>query len=57
MKNLFNILLVIMCAASCVIAFEASSENNTEGFVAGSILMCLSAGVFLINEKYPLFKK
>lgn len=57
MKHLFSILLLIMCGASCVLAFEAASENNTEGFVIASVAMFLSGIVFLVNDKYPLFKK
>lgn len=45
-----------MCGASCVLAFEAASENNTEGFVIASVAMFLSGIVFLVNDKYPLFK-
>jgi hypothetical protein len=46
-----------MCAASCVLAFKSASENNTEGFVIASVAMFLGAIVFLVNDKYPLFKK
>ena len=49
MKNLFNLLLTALCCISCICAITAES---TEAFVIASSMMCLSAGVFIINAKY-----
>jgi hypothetical protein len=48
MKNLFNLLLTLLCGVSCISAITA---ETTEAFVFGSTLMCLSAIAFIINSK------
>ena len=50
MKNLFNLLLTLLCGVSCIAAITAES---TEAFIFAGTLMCLSAICFLI----PLFNK
>lgn len=54
MNNLFSLLLTLMCGVGC---YEAIFASNMDAFVLGSTLMCLSAIVFLIHARYPLFKK
>lgn len=55
MKNhLFTVLLMIMAAVGCL---EAITAKSTEAFVYASSAMCLSTIVWLIHDKYPLFKK
>lgn len=49
MKNLFNLLLTILCGISCISALTA---DTTEAFVIASMMMCFSATVFIINAKY-----
>lgn len=53
MNTLFSLLLTVMCGVS---AFEACFAKNMDAFVIGSSAMCLSAIVFLIHAKHPLFK-
>lgn len=49
MKNLFNLLLTLLCGVSCLSAITAES---TEAFVIASTMMCFAATVFIINSKY-----
>lgn len=51
MKNLFNLLLALLCSISCISAITAES---TEAFVISSTMMCFSAIVFIINSKYNM---
>jgi hypothetical protein len=53
MNTLFSLLLTAMCGVS---AYEACFACNMDTFVMGSAAMCLSAIMFLIHAKYPLFK-
>jgi len=48
MKNVFNLLLTLLCGVSCISAMVA---ETMEAFVFGSLLMCLSAIVFIISVK------
>jgi hypothetical protein len=48
MKNLFYLLLIILCGVSC---FSAITATSTEAFVIASLMMCLSAGVYTISLK------
>lgn len=48
MKNLFNLLLVLLCGVSCISAIIAES---TEAFILATIMMCFSAIAFIINSK------
>lgn len=54
MKNLFNLLLILMCGISFIIAMMAT---NTEAFVYATSALFLSAIVFLINAAMPLIKE
>jgi hypothetical protein len=54
MNTIFSLLLTLMCGVSC---YEACFASNMDTFVMGSAAMCLSAIVFLIHTRYPLFKK
>jgi hypothetical protein len=49
MKNLFNLLLILLCGISCLSAITAES---TEAFVISSTMMCVGAIAFIINSKY-----
>jgi len=54
MNTMFSLLLTAMCGVSC---YEACFASNMDTFVMGSSAMCLSAIMFLIHARYPLFKK
>jgi hypothetical protein len=54
MNTLFSLLLGITCLVSC---YEAVTAEQTESYVLASSLMCLSAIIFLVHDKYPLFGK
>ena len=54
MKNLFNLLLVLLFGASVICFFTAES---TEAHVLSFFLLMLSIVAALINMSYPLFKK
>lgn len=49
MKNLFNLLLTLLCGISCISAMTA---ETTEAFILASTMMCFSAIIFIINTKY-----
>ena len=51
MKNLFNLLLAMLCNVSCISAMTAES---TEAFVISSTMMCFAAIAFIINAKYNM---
>jgi hypothetical protein len=48
MKNLFNLLLTLLCGVSCISAMTA---ETTEAFILASTMMCFSAIAFIINSK------
>jgi len=48
MKNLLNLLFVLLCGTGCISAIVA---ETTEAFFFGGVIMCLSAIAFLINVK------
>lgn len=48
MKNLFNLLLTLLCGVSMLAAMMSTSR---EAFVIAGAMMCLSAIAFLINVK------
>ena len=54
MNNLFSLLLTAMCGVS---AYEVCFASNMDTFVMGGSAMCISAIMFLIHARYPLFKK
>lgn len=53
MNTVFSLLLTAMCGVS---GYEACFATNMDTFVLGSSAMCMSAIMFLIHAKYPLFK-
>jgi hypothetical protein len=54
MNNLFNLTLTLLTGVTCLQALTAETE---EVFVIASLGMFLSAILFLLNLKHPLFKK
>ena len=48
MKNLFNLLLTLLCGVSCISAMTA---ETTEAFILAGTMMCFSAIAFIINCK------
>jgi hypothetical protein len=46
MKNLFNLLLVLLCGISCISAITAESS---EAFILAGLMMCFSAGMFIVS--------
>jgi hypothetical protein len=54
MNTLFSLMLAVMCVVSF---FQVCFAKNMEAFVIGTLAMVLSAVVFLIHAKYPLFNE
>jgi hypothetical protein len=48
MKNLFNLLLTLLCGVSCISAITA---ETSEAFILAGTMMCFSAIAFIINVK------
>lgn len=48
MKNLLNLLFVLLSGTGCITAMVA---ETTEAFFLGGVIMCLSSIAFLINVR------
>jgi hypothetical protein len=54
MNHVFNLLITIMCA---VCTFELIVAENFEAYVFSTVGLLLSSMIFIINLRYPLFRK